>query len=570
MKIRLILLEGQKEKIEALVKKYPKLKNLYEEGLISQMKPVFVEWIAKQNEPPEDVIGLIPAFIKNFQRLSKKDINQYTSTELSQELNDLGRSKYAPEEIETKETTILGQFGPWLVVMPHTTESSCYWANKGEDVGWCTARTTSQNLFLYYVARKDEDIVLYYILNNETNDDNSKISIGFVDGEPYLEGEEASLTVNKQNKGLNETALKNVLGEYYDQIMSTLQQHSDLISGKHPAKKEMEELAKNPVKLKKHLSKFKDENRLEEFINQTFQYNPSDRVLLMLANSENHFIKQQVARYKKTPIEVLMVLANDNSFVVKQLIATNINASVEILEKFANDNDKHVRAAVVSNEKCPVEIFNKLANDKEEYVRQQVADSSSCPVEILMHLANDKSEKVQKTVAQNRKTPSEALEIIFKNNSGNFNDFNILFVFSSNRKTPPEVLKMLFDYSNDYNNFKKYGYDPFKNDQTIKSQLASNSNSPPEVLEILAKHKNYNIREKVAANKNITSKIALILSNDTDLDVREQLALNKNISSEIIKILANDESQEVRDIISRRVEVKESKIKLKINLSKLI
>ena len=126
--------------VEDLVARYPKLQGVYDAGLLDGIKPAYVMWIAKQNEPPEDVIDLVNKFEKNKQRLSKKDINQYSSEDLTLELEQFGTEEKqktfssSKEEIRTRDTTNLGQFGPWTVVMLHTTESSCYWANKGGQV----------------------------------------------------------------------------------------------------------------------------------------------------------------------------------------------------------------------------------------------------------------------------------------------------------------------------------------------------------------------------------------------------------------------------------------------------
>jgi len=504
MKIRLILLEG---KVEDLVKKYPKLQNLYNQGLLNNIKPAYVEWIAKQNEPPEDVIGLIPAFEKNIQRLSVKDINRYTSEQLTLALEQLSTKK-APEQIQSEDSTILGQFGPWLVVMPHTTESSCHW---GSGTTWCTARTTSQNLFLSYVARKNQDIVLYYIMNSQTNDNNSKISIGFVNGEPLLSGESGGVTVDAANKGLNESDLKNILGEHYDQIMNTLVNHSNSIGGKHPAKKEMEILAKNPVKLKKHLSKFKDEQALQDFMQQVMEYDPTKEILLIISQTLDYLAKKTndentlngISYDENTSSETLDVIAKktDNLNTLNN-IAYHKNVSPQTLDYLAKNTPK--LSGIGSNTNAWPETLDFLAKKTDDM-------------------------NVLSRVASNTNASPETLDFLAKKT----NDMNVLVRVASNRNTSPETLDYIA-----------------KNIDNIDTlyRIANNRNTSPETLRWIIKNIKYKENENERPKSDIYSPFGTFGKKPTNKDIvnkAEQNLQNRNIQQE-------------------------SKIKLKINLSKLI
>ena len=272
-----LLLEGQ---AEDLINREPKLRIAYNQGIKNHN---LLKWVLKvsDKEPVEDILPVVISFEKNKQKLSEKDINFYkTAGQLRLAIEQLGRSG-KEEEIHLKEneTTKIGQFGDWVVIMPHTRESSCQW---GKDTTWCTAATKSGNLFLSYTARPDENIILYYLIKNGSDsriDPNSKISIGFRDGEPILKGEYGGITVDAQNKGMNESSLKQVLGVQYGPIIQSLMNHSKSIEGKHPAKKQMESLANSddPTTIDKYISGMKPEEE-ENFIDNLLNYKISEKV----------------------------------------------------------------------------------------------------------------------------------------------------------------------------------------------------------------------------------------------------------------------------------------------------
>ena len=142
-----LFLEG---KAEDLVAKFPELQPAYDAGI---KKPQYLQWIQKRRggEPVEDIIGVVQSFDASKQRLKAKkmspDIYSYkTPAVLRQALEDLGGSKGEERRRLTDEaTSYLGEFGDWIVAMPHTRESSC---QLGKGTTWCTAATQSQNLLV--------------------------------------------------------------------------------------------------------------------------------------------------------------------------------------------------------------------------------------------------------------------------------------------------------------------------------------------------------------------------------------------------------------------------------------
>jgi hypothetical protein len=291
------------QNLEDVVQKYSQLKNLYDRGVLNKIQIPHVFWLVKQHEPPEDIIGLIPAFQQNKQRLSKKHLHQYDSNSLTMELESLQQSKAKAkrmslkgvadksnkDSVTTEETTNIGQFGPWIVVMPHTTESSCYWANKGGQVSWCTARTVSRNMFLDYTAF--HGAILYYVINTSNElQENNKLCLGFVNGKLNLSGKNGGITVNEKNIGLTEKDLKFILKEYYTPIVAHLIDHSSNL-GQHPAKKELELLLQDINKFKNYISKFKEAQEVKDFLSKVVWHmsklKVSDEIIIFILNFHN-------------------------------------------------------------------------------------------------------------------------------------------------------------------------------------------------------------------------------------------------------------------------------------------
>ena len=407
-----ILLEGQAEN---LVVKFPELQPAYDAGI---KNPQYLRWIRKRRggEPVEDIIGVVQAFDAAKQRLKAKgmspDIYAYkTPAVLRQALEDLGGSKGAEtRRLKDEETTYLGTFGEWIVAMPHTRESSC---QLGKGTTWCTAATQSQNLFLSYVGRKGDNVVLYYIMKKGVNprqDPTAKLSVGFVNGEPVLDGQDGRVSVDAQNAGLDQRRLSQILGDQFEPIMNAMQNHTDTIGGKHPAKKQIEQIAKSkdPSVIEKYTRGMGEEER-SDFLRLILDADPSPQVLVKLSNDEHPPVRWNVAKNTSTPPEALVTLSNDENDVVRKIIARNTSTPPELLAKLSDDKNEYVRWAVARNTSTPPEGLVKLSNDENYAVRVDVAYNTSTPPELLAKLSDDKNEYVRWAVARNTSTPPEIL-----------------------------------------------------------------------------------------------------------------------------------------------------------------
>ena len=343
--------EGIKQDAEELIKAYPNLKDQ-----ITQLPIKYVSWLitrfskqakVKEIHPIEDAIETLKKFSAKEQGISQK---YKTDQDFSQRINSsFPNKKWSnPVDINSMDIDTLEKIiqlysfkkqrfdikdkpinadkvwakGDWVAWMPHDRESSCQLGgidpNTGEPLTtWCTARTTGSNLFYNYVARSGENIILYYIINNKfdpRSEPNSRLSIGFVNNEPVLEGQSGHVSVNAKNEGLTKASLDNILGRALaNELLEVLSKHSAKLEGKHPSKKVIEQAALDLSVFKSITSGLGKEERLDlvKIILNQDKISPS--VLAFLAKDENSDVRYSVARNTSAPSEVLAFLAKDKN-----------------------------------------------------------------------------------------------------------------------------------------------------------------------------------------------------------------------------------------------------------------
>lgn len=150
----------------------------------------YLEWMVKQiirgwgiDLKPKYIIDLVNEFDKKVNRLDNKDLYSYRSwAELESLLSSLGPSKSELNNIKKKDTIRVYEDDVYLVVIPKTKESSCYY---GSSTKWCTS-AKKDNQFYPYSA----DGTLVYIINKklDPSDRFSKVALnipGYLDHDLY-------------------------------------------------------------------------------------------------------------------------------------------------------------------------------------------------------------------------------------------------------------------------------------------------------------------------------------------------------------------------------------------------
>jgi len=302
-RLRKILLESlllESRKTREWIKTQPKpdqtpLLDAYNKGLTVIDK---LSWIQKTRgtEPIQDVVPDVIRFFEpqvqaivrengyptNLSKKNYKTVNDLRRV-LSQvdALIDSRKSKPEPT-VKTiddpNQVEKIDQVGPWTILLPKTVKGSTACDISGKDTSWCTTKTKGQNLFLSYVGREKEDIILFYVMDySRTPDDpfkvqkepfmdnnDSRISIGFVHGSPTLTGQDGSLSVDAANKGIKDHHLRSEagLGQYYDKIMGILKAEAQVIGSNHPAKESFKRACQDILYLKSVIKDYgEDEKR---------------------------------------------------------------------------------------------------------------------------------------------------------------------------------------------------------------------------------------------------------------------------------------------------------------------
>ena len=313
----------------------------------------YVLWLTKQiyeNQLTKDMIKddylpLIKFHFNNQDLL--KPISEYKDiSELNTDIESLDEED---ETVSENELDIFFEKDGWILAMPHTTKASCL---LGKETDWCTARTKSQNLFLSYVGRFKEDIVLFYVIKidgNPKKNPNDKLSVGFVNGKPIFGGKRGGLTVNASNKGFLIEEFSQILGkELAREMLIKMDEKSQSIKGKHPAKKEMERIVKSVDKYLKKISEFKNEDELNDFKKEIIQYNISKDMQSVLSEDKNEWVRANLAQNPNLIESVQLKLADDNEWVRRDL-AKNPNLFESLQIKLADDKNEEVRRFLALN-----------------------------------------------------------------------------------------------------------------------------------------------------------------------------------------------------------------------------
>lgn len=328
---------------------------------------------------------------------SPTDVAQMTVDEmelilgLSERKKESFKNDVSEEEMESDR---VGKVGPWNLWMPTTRERSCKIVGydpvtRRPKTTWCTARMAGSNLFYNYIGRPGADMTLFYVIKDNPADDKDWLSVGFINGEPELEGEYGGMSVDRANAGLTERSLRAALGPDHDKIMRILTEKNKSLGGKHPARQKIKDAARNVT---------------------AFRY-----LTQGLSKTEAADLKTQVLREPEVDLEVLQILTRDEDPKVRAAVAGNTNASAEVLQILAREvgkKNKNVRSAVAWNPSAPAEVLQTLTGDEEQDIRYAVAVSPNASAEVLQILARDEAWGVRFAVARNENSPAEVLQIL--------------------------------------------------------------------------------------------------------------------------------------------------------------
>lgn len=518
-----VLLEGFKDDQRYLAEKYPDhTQDL--EGL----QPKWISWLtarfgerpkAEETHPFEDAIVTIKNFSKKDATISEKyktneqfkvsvdesfppksrswksptDVAQMTVDEmelilgLSERKKESFKTEVSEEEMESDRA---GKVGPWNLWMPTTKERSCKIAGydpvtRRPKTTWCTARMAGSNLFYNYIGRPGTNMTLFYVIKDNPADDKDWLSVGFINGEPVLEGEYGGISVDRANAGLTERSLRAALGPDHDEIIEVLTEKNESLGGVHPARAKIGAAAKS-LKDLNYLIKSLSKDEAAGIIGMVIKEpNISPEVLVFLSGDKDTKVRRVVASNTSTPAETLQVLAHDLNSEVRMDVVSNPSASSETMQEFFRNNkdDTKILRKVASNPSTLAETLRTLARDLDFVTRVGVAKNPSTPTETLHKLASDTDVFVRAWVCFNRSTPTETLDALASDKE--------ISVRRGVVKHPSISAKTLQTLASDL-----WG--------EIRKKVASHRLTPTETLRTLASDKASEVRK--AANDNLATR----------------------------------------------------------------
>lgn len=254
------------------------LKSLIDKGIVGD-----------RGEPLADVVPVIKLFFKQgmSDRLNRAglptDIMKYPNPgELRRSIESLGASKGEQKKaVKQAETDVIYESDNFVVVMPRSTASACFY---GKGTTWCTAATEGTNLFLTYVG-SGRGIILYHIMKKGGDsrvDPSSKINLATIKGKPHFSSDHGGLSVDASNNGLTQEKYNSILGDEAQAVLDKITAHSASLGNKHPAAKEVDASVANLAAWKAKTDKMPEEV-YNDYITFAFKGRSPDRDILAAA-----------------------------------------------------------------------------------------------------------------------------------------------------------------------------------------------------------------------------------------------------------------------------------------------
>jgi hypothetical protein len=554
--ITAILLEGVQDDRISLIKKFPENRDE-----LNALPPKFINWLSdrfltdrqKETHSFKDVMVIINKFAKAENAIAAKwnsnpefknvviekfppadrrwqtptDITTMTADQMNLifGLSQRKKQRFKVEDDQSVEKDRVGKVGPWNLWLPTTKENSVKIA--GYDpvtlepkTKWCTARTAGSNLFYNYVGSPEEDTTLFYIIKDNPKTDWDWLSLGFVNGEPFLEGDDENLTVNRSNQGMTEETLRDALGDYYEQIIEILTKKNKELGGQHPAYQKIVAAADS----------IKGLNYLLNGISKT------DRDELMMAVAQQEFVND----------EVMKILAKNASVDVRLQIAPRLDISDDVLKILANDTDPGVRAYIAYRRNLPTDLMFKLASDTDHNVRKNITFRNDLSDDALLKLASDDDHIIRLFVARKQNLPNAVLLKLASDD-----DPSIRRIIAGRNNLSDEVVQIL---ANDI-------------DPSIRSYIAQRWDLSDNLIRKLVNTDDIGVKALIAQRRYLPNDVLLKLASDGDRGIKMNILIRNDLSDEVLEILAKDKNitikKQAEKLIQRRMANKLDEMKLR-------
>jgi hypothetical protein len=437
----------------------------------------------KKGEPIEHItVAVIAHYHKVYQSAGpqiKANIGNgtYSVDDLRKDLDDrLGAYKFNKTELRQqclyqdgrpvvgkyKDFDVVYSESDWVVIEPKTILGSIAWAhskpdgseetNQARRVGWCTATSSKNNMFINYAG----NLHMFYLIKTDYDSISGperRICLSYTVSKGKAKLKIGDATVDANNDPLNKSSVnklvnKNILNllnslvstrketsvsEIYSKItLSQLRRQiaqmksqgidSDLIKGELDNYVKYAK-SKDVVDYILSISDESDEYKFTIAVREDLlELDPEGELIRQLASDKDQFVRATLARkgnlLEADPSgELIRQLANDKDPYVRSVISSRedlleADPSGALIRQLANDEDKSVRRSIASREDLletdpSGELIRQLASDDHPYVRSAIAEREDLletdpSGELIKQLASDEDEYVRALTAKRK------------------------------------------------------------------------------------------------------------------------------------------------------------------------
>lgn len=516
-----------------------------------------------ENDPDKIALTVVTQAIRLFdgnkQRLEKKDLYQYkTAAEVEEAVEKLGGPSKAQKAAKARaDTDVIYNDDRWLVLRPHTTESSCKY---GIGTKWCIAATASRNYYNQYSTSNNK---FYFVIDKQAPERSSKSKHAIVILDPVTAESENRIQVF--NSDDHQVGLRSVIqhvGDKWPQIWSKIKEHV----AANPITREVEDARKATEEHVKALMKGErvGNEGLKKIASDANLTTPIVRALIK-------FMKERTGPrdYTDPSGDIIASLARRASSIPPE-------AALELIKFVPTtkpEGDRYWSGSyhltdLIRNAPLTPEAFRELSHSADETTLNTVLQNPNIPDDIVQNMAGKISEisnkelkrNIFKALIRSGNITAEQMQQALNADLGYYSiAHDIIHYPELSSKLSPELLRMV--PVRDGSELKKFLALPNVPQDLVADlisryweqlkgpelyQLLRSINLPTEMIERIWANKNQHIRVSLLQNPNIGIENAKKFAASRNSAYRFAVAHNTVLPPEDLQILAGDESASTR------------------------
>ena len=306
--------------------------------------------------------------------------------------------KYMKDNPARKEYEVIHETDEWKMIMPISMRSSC---ELGKGTEWCITSTKADNLFLDHVLADHVDEIFFFLIKKDGNsrkNQDDKIAISVINKIPVFgEGDNFSSVDARHNPLTLEKYAEALVPKLASEFLIKIDEKVQELKGKHPAKKEAEEIAMSVEKYIEKIKSIKDEKEKTSFSVNLASLKLSKGMQAYLIDQGNPNILSKMAQNLFLTEESQIKLTEEKF--TRGILARNKSITIPVQELLLKLDSKFDLAI---NENIAEHIQIALAYANDYNVREILARNKNLFESVQLILANDPSEDVRITIKENK------------------------------------------------------------------------------------------------------------------------------------------------------------------------